>query len=114
MSSPRDHSDPSDRNDDAGRGSGSGVESGFGSLGSTPAAVSAQASIRALRRAFVAAPVASPCTGVCRIDAQAGWCEGCLRTLDEIVAWSTLDEAARQRVCDALPLRQRAAQKPRP
>ena len=55
--------------------------------------------------AFVAAPVASPCTGVCRIDAQVGWCEGCRRTLDEIAVWSTLDEAARQRVCDALPLR---------
>ena len=53
----------------------------------------------------VAARVASPCTGVCRIDAQAGWCEGCWRTLDEIAAWSTLDEAARQRVCEALPLR---------
>ena len=83
-------------------------------LGSTPAAVSAQASIDALRRAFVAAPVASPCTGVCRIDVQAGWCAGCLRTLDEIAAWSTLDEAARQRVCDALPLRQLASQSPPP
>jgi hypothetical protein len=39
------------------------------------------------------APVASPCIGVCRIDAQSGWCTGCFRTLDEIGAWSKLDEA---------------------
>lgn len=79
----------------------------------TPAAVSAQTSICALRRAIVAAPVASPCTGVCQIDAQLGWCEGCRRTLGEIASWSTLDEAARQRICDALPLRQLPADKSR-
>ena len=35
--------------------------------------------------------VLSPCISVCRMDAASGWCEGCLRTLDEIAAWSTLD-----------------------
>ena len=60
-----------------------------------------------------AAPVLSPCTGVCRIDAQAGWCEGCRRTLDEIAAWSTLDDTARQRLCDALP-RRRLTPAPKP
>ena len=29
----------------------------------------------------------SPCTGVCQIDAIAGWCSGCRRTLAEIAAW---------------------------
>ena len=29
----------------------------------------------------------SPCSSVCRIDEQ-GFCEGCLRNLDEIRAWS--------------------------
>ena len=51
------------------------------------------------------APVASPCTNVCRIDAASGWCEGCLRTLDEIAVWSALDEAARRGVCAELVLR---------
>ncbi len=37
--------------------------------------------------------VASPCTSVCRMDARTGWCEGCLRTLDEIAAWAELDDA---------------------
>jgi predicted Fe-S protein YdhL (DUF1289 family) len=38
------------------------------------------------------APVASPCISVCRVDEGTGWCEGCLRTLDEIAVWSLLDE----------------------
>ncbi len=40
--------------------------------------------------------VASPCVGVCRMDAASGHCEGCLRTLDEIVAWSALDAAGKR------------------
>jgi hypothetical protein len=40
--------------------------------------------------------VPSPCINVCRIDEQSGWCEGCLRTLDEIAVWSVLaDEQKR-------------------
>jgi predicted Fe-S protein YdhL (DUF1289 family) len=46
--------------------------------------------------------VSSPCIGVCRIDAATGWCAGCLRTLDEIAAWSTLDDEARRRIWDAI------------
>ena len=59
-------------------------------------------------------PVASPCTNVCRIDAASGWCEGCLRSLDEIAAWSALDEAARRAVCVDLVLRRalRVVQEP--
>jgi predicted Fe-S protein YdhL (DUF1289 family) len=34
--------------------------------------------------------VPSPCINVCRMDAASGWCEGCLRTIDEIVAWGTM------------------------
>jgi len=30
----------------------------------------------------------SPCVNVCRMDARSGYCEGCLRTLDEIACWS--------------------------
>ena len=36
----------------------------------------------------VTEPVPSPCISVCRMDAASGLCEGCLRTLDEIAAWS--------------------------
>lgn len=32
----------------------------------------------------------SPCVGVCRIDRETGWCEGCWRTLDEIADWPIL------------------------
>ena len=37
-------------------------------------------------------PVASPCISVCRMDEASGWCEGCLRTLDEIAVWSMLED----------------------
>ena len=37
-------------------------------------------------------PVASPCISICRMHEPTGWCEGCLRTLDEIAFWSVLDE----------------------
>lgn len=47
----------------------------------------------------------SPCISVCRMDERSGWCEGCLRTLDEIAAWSVMDEADKQAVWDALPQR---------
>jgi prolyl-tRNA editing enzyme YbaK/EbsC (Cys-tRNA(Pro) deacylase)/predicted Fe-S protein YdhL (DUF1289 family) len=34
----------------------------------------------------------SPCTSVCRMSGDTGLCEGCFRTLDEIVAWSRIDD----------------------
>ncbi|MBK1711791.1 DUF1289 domain-containing protein [Rubrivivax gelatinosus] len=45
-----------------------------------------------------AAGVPSPCIDVCRMDAASGWCEGCLRTLGEIAAWSTLPDEGRREV----------------
>ena len=42
------------------------------------------------------AAVASPCISICRMHEPTGWCEGCLRTLDEITVWGTLDNAARR------------------
>lgn len=44
------------------------------------------------------AGVASPCIDVCRMDAASGLCLGCQRTLDEIAAWSRLDDAAKREV----------------
>lgn len=42
--------------------------------------------------------VSSPCTGVCALDAGTGVCRGCKRTIEEIVAWPTLDKAQKQAV----------------
>lgn len=39
--------------------------------------------------------IPSPCTGICRIDATTGWCEGCARTLDEIARWGSTNDADR-------------------
>ncbi len=49
--------------------------------------------------------ITSPCVNVCRMDGPTGWCEGCLRTLDEIAAWSSLDEPTRRQICRSLPAR---------
>lgn len=54
------------------------------------------------------APVPSPCVSICRIDPASGWCEGCLRTLDEIAGWSVMPEADKRAVWKALPARREA------
>lgn len=56
--------------------------------------------------------VASPCISVCRMNSQSGLCEGCLRTLDEIAAWSTMDGEGKQAVWALIA--QRAAPHPSP
>ena len=52
--------------------------------------------------------VASPCISVCRMDDASGLCVGCLRTLDEIAAWSLLDSDEKRAVIAALPQRRAA------
>ena len=37
----------------------------------------------------------SPCVSVCRMDEQRDICLGCLRTREELTAWSTMDEDAK-------------------
>ena len=49
--------------------------------------------------------VPSPCISVCVMDAASGVCIGCLRTLDEIAAWSVLDAGAKRAVLADLPQR---------
>ncbi len=49
--------------------------------------------------------VPSPCNDVCRIDAETGWCEGCMRTIDEITAWGNLDDEGKRAVWKRLPVR---------
>ena len=55
---------------------------------------------QALRKAAADAnaPVASPCINVCMLDPDTGWCEGCLRTIDEIAEWSAYSNAEKRAV----------------
>ena len=48
--------------------------------------------------------VPTPCQSVC-IMHPTGWCEGCLRTIDEIAAWSRMDNPAKLAVWAQLPSR---------
>jgi uncharacterized protein len=49
--------------------------------------------------------VSSPCINVCRMDAASGLCEGCLRTIDEIVAWGTMADDDKRAVWQRLEQR---------
>ena len=40
----------------------------------------------------------SPCISVCKIDPDSSLCYGCLRTLQEIGAWSTSEDADKRAV----------------
>ena len=57
------------------------------------------------KSATAGGPTASPCVSVCVMDAASGLCTGCLRTLDEIAAWSVLGDDERRAVLAALPAR---------
>jgi predicted Fe-S protein YdhL (DUF1289 family) len=43
-------------------------------------------------------PVPSPCINLCQISPQTGLCLGCMRTIDEIIAWGAADEDAKRAV----------------
>ena len=49
--------------------------------------------------------VPSPCINVCRMDERTGWCEGCLRSIDEIAQWASFDDTAKRGVWEALAQR---------
>jgi predicted Fe-S protein YdhL (DUF1289 family) len=42
--------------------------------------------------------VPSPCISICKMHPQTGLCEGCFRTIDEIVQWSTATEEMKRKV----------------
>lgn len=48
------------------------------------------------------APWPSPCSGICRMDMQGQFCEGCLRTLPELCQWGSADGCQRQRIWRAI------------
>lgn len=52
----------------------------------------------AVRAAPPGLPVPSPCSSVCKMGEASGLCEGCLRTLDEIAAWGSLDEDGKRKI----------------
>ena len=51
------------------------------------------------------ARVPSPCVSVCRMSDDGAFCTGCLRSIDEIGAWSGASEAFKREVWRQLALR---------
>jgi len=54
------------------------------------------------------APVASPCIDVCELDANSV-CLGCFRHSDEIMAWPSLDDPAKQAILGRVARRRELA-----
>ncbi|MEL6301057.1 MAG: DUF1289 domain-containing protein [Pseudomonadota bacterium] len=52
----------------------------------------------------------SPCISICTLD-ENDLCVGCLRTLDEIMDWTVMDDAAKQQVLDNVAARASERQK---
>lgn len=46
--------------------------------------------------------IPSPCIQHCQMDRTTGYCAGCLRTLEEIAAWSRLDNAHKSTILSKL------------
>ena len=59
-----------------------------------------------------AAGVPSPCIAICRMDAATGWCEGCLRSLDEIAGWRAMRPDEQRAVLARVQQRRAAAEAP--
>ena len=58
--------------------------------------------------------ITSPCINVCQMNPATGWCEGCLRSIEEITAWGRLNESQRMAICADLPHRRTSALKATP
>lgn len=59
------------------------------------------------------AEIESPCVKICVIHPETRLCTGCLRTIDEITAWSRMGADERRRVMDELDARRPLIQKRR-
>ncbi|HEY9193111.1 MAG TPA: DUF1289 domain-containing protein [Methyloversatilis sp.] len=46
--------------------------------------------------------IASPCTGVCRLNPVSALCEGCLRSGDEIACWGSTTDQHRARILERI------------
>ena len=60
---------------------------------------------RAAAARAVAADLPSPCISICRMNSESGFCEGCLRTIEEIAGWSGMTDADKRSVWRAIELR---------
>ncbi len=49
--------------------------------------------------------IPSPCNSVCAIDSMTGFCKGCFRSMNEIVAWGQMDNSSKRDVWAALVTR---------
>ena len=59
---------------------------------------------------LVAGKVPSPCTSVCRMNGSTGLCEGCYRTIDEIVQWASAEDHAKRTIWTCIEQRRKAGQ----
>ncbi|AET91009.1 hypothetical protein BYI23_B004020 [Burkholderia sp. YI23] len=64
-----------------------------------------------IARAKTQQPVGSPCTDVCKLDAESGLCLGCFRSREEIKTFRSMDDAAKLALFDALLARRAAKAK---
>lgn len=53
-------------------------------------------------------PVPSPCISLCEMAPETGLCRGCLRTIDEIVAWGSASDATRRAIYGQIRRREAA------
>jgi predicted Fe-S protein YdhL (DUF1289 family) len=80
------------------------------SLKPTPRASAASAFEESAMTIQIQSPILSPCIGVCELGRD-GYCEGCLRSGDEIARWVAMGERERKRMLDdVLPQREAARQ----
>jgi uncharacterized protein len=54
---------------------------------------------------MIATPIQTPCVKICTLDARAGVCLGCGRTVEEIARWGSMNASERARVMAELPAR---------
>ncbi len=60
------------------------------------------------RRQSAMADVPSPCIDLCRMNPATGFCDGCLRTIDEIAGWSGYSGDEKRAVLARLAVRRAA------
>ncbi|MGH8632354.1 MAG: DUF1289 domain-containing protein [Burkholderiales bacterium] len=52
--------------------------------------------------------VPSPCTNVCQMDPETGYCRGCLRTIEEIAGWPDYSSEEKLAVLERVEERRRS------
>jgi len=57
------------------------------------------------RNTILPPAIPSPCVSLCKINLETDLCEGCWRTLDEIVMWVTASEEIKQEIWQKIALR---------